>query len=453
MVSIGRVTRSGGAHQETVLDRLHTGAGPLGRAIRRIEHRVYKALTPLLSQTADFRSDGRLSWMRLLPRIPVRLQRYAPIPIWRDFTGTVPAELRTTAGVWRNEKVETLAYHEAPLLDFPQTHPEAVADVLAHGWNFVIPTAPLLQRSLRRLQRSTAAKPAQKRVTESPEEMNGMIRAYAESLGLSAVGFARYDPRYTFEEYADGGDDNVIVCILEQDWAATQTAPSGRAERAAFHSYAEINMRIAALADYIHTLGYRARPHNFAGEAVVIHYGVEAGLGQLGLNGQLLTPAAGSRCRVSLITTSAPVAPGEPVDYGIHGICDRCQACVRRCPVGAIPKARSEYRGVTKVKIKPERCFPVLSRNHGCAVCMKVCPVQRYGLDAVLEHFEATGEILGKGTDELEGYTWPGDGSYYPAGSKPPVNAKTVHPRGWKFDVSQVPKWAPPADQSSSVGV
>ena len=50
---------------------------------------------------------------------------------------------------------------------------------------------------------------------------------------------------------------------------------------------------------------------------------------------------------------------------------------------------------------------------------MKVCPIQRYGLAAVLEHREATGEILGLGSDELEGYDWPLDGYHYGPGLRP----------------------------------
>jgi epoxyqueuosine reductase len=161
-------------------------------------------------------------------------------------------------------------------------------------------------------------------------------------------------------------------------------------------------------------------------------------MGQLGLNGQLLTAEAGSRARLSLITTNAPIAVDEPVDLGIEKICDGCQACVRRCPVGAIRAERQEYRGVIKGKIKSERCFPTMTQTHGCAICMKVCPAQRYGVRAMHEHFEQTGEILGIGTDELEGYVWPPDEQYYASGKKPRINsAAFLHPPGLEFDLER----------------
>jgi epoxyqueuosine reductase QueG len=183
--------------------------------------------------------------------------------------------------------------------------------------------------------------------------------------------------------------------------------------------------RVVALGRFLEDHGIRARVHTFVGETLTIPYAVEAGLGQLGMNGQLLSPAAGSRARLSIITTDADLDHDHPVDYGINAICDACQACVRRCPVGAIPNKRTEYRGVTKVKIKTERCFPVVIQADGCAVCMKVCPVARYGLDAVQQHFTRTGgEILGRGSDELEGFVWPFDGAYYGPGDKPGADAR-----------------------------
>jgi epoxyqueuosine reductase len=266
--------------------------------------------------------------------------------------------------------------------------------------------------------------------------MSRLIREEAKRLGLSTVGFAKHDPKYTFAEFASDQLENVVVCIVEQDYEATQTLPSGRAERSAFRAYAELIGRVGPLAEFIQKKGYRARPEDFAGHTMVIHYGVEAGLGQLGLNGQLLTPQAGSRCRLALITTDAPVVHGEPTDYGIEALCDSCQACVRRCPVGAIPNSRGEHRGVTKAKIKTERCLPVVIQAHGCGVCMKVCPVQRYGLPAVIEEFTATGKILGTGTDELEGFTWPFDGKRYGPGDKPRAALEDAfqHPQHYYFD-------------------
>jgi hypothetical protein len=76
----------------------------------------------------------------------------------------------------------------------------------------------------------------------------------------------------------------------------------------------------------------------------------------------------------------------------------------------------------------------MVAQVHGCAVCKKVCPVQKYGLPAVLDHYEKTHEILGKGTDELEGYDWP-DGQRYGPDAKPrsAVSPEMLEPDGVKL--------------------
>jgi hypothetical protein len=84
---------------------------------------------------------------------------------------------------------------------------------------------------------------------------------------------------------------------------------------------------------------------------------------------------------------------------------------------------------VNKHKIKPERCLPIMTVAHGCAVCMKTCPVQRYGLPAVLEHYRATETILGKGTDELESYHF--SGRRYGVEEHPTMTAELLEPSGW----------------------
>jgi epoxyqueuosine reductase len=250
------------------------------------------------------------------------------------------------------------------------------------------------------------------------------------------VGFAAYDPKYTFVgtpgATGEVREGTVIVCMLEQDWEATQLSPSVRSERSVMKTYLRLARKTRALADFLHDRGIEAEMYG-PDRLAAIPYAVQAGLGQLGLNGQLLTPKAGSRSRVFLLTTNAALVHDEPVDFGIHAICDECQLCVKRCPPGAIPKKRASHRGVIKAKIKPDRCLPVLAQAHGCAVCMKVCPVQRYGLEAVTTHLCETGKILGKGTDELEGYSWI-DGRHYGPGQKPRLTREFMRPLGIVID-------------------
>ena len=55
-----------------------------------------------------------------------------------------------------------------------------------------------------------------------------------------------------------------------------------------------------------------------------------------------------------------------------------------------------------------------MARYLGCGICMKVCPVQKYGLKNVMDHYASTGQVLGKGTHDLEGYELEGKGYFGP---------------------------------------
>lgn len=60
---------------------------------------------------------------------------------------------------------------------------------------------------------------------------------------------------------------------------------------------------------------------------------IRAGLGEIGYCGEILTPVFGPRQRFQLILTDAPLE-GTPLFEG--KVCDRCMACAKSCPLGAI---------------------------------------------------------------------------------------------------------------------
>ena len=238
-------------------------------------------------------------------------------------------------------------------------------------------------------------------------DVTEQIRSKARELGFGEVGFARYDRRYTYVSKKQWVRYPHAVCLaLEQDYVATQGLPSLEAEHAHFGAYEEGGALVLELADYIRALGYHAQVHSPSDSSgPYMPMFVAAGLGQLGANGQLLSPHFGSRARLMIVTTDARVRYDEPIDYGIHKFCQTCQVCVNRCPGRALVKDKVWWRGAEKNKVIYDRCRPVMVRYEGCGVCIKVCPIQRYGMPAVMEHYVATGQVLGKGTHNLEGYS------------------------------------------------
>ncbi|HEY9528189.1 MAG TPA: reductive dehalogenase domain-containing protein, partial [Anaerolineales bacterium] len=235
------------------------------------------------------------------------------------------------------------------------------------------------------------------------EDVTELIRQKARELGYGEVGFTSNDRHYVYQSRKPAmkaGLPNAICVALEQDYNKTQTIPSMAGEETHFGTYFNQGPLTMELTDFIRSLGYRVQV-----SGPTWHYGpmipmfVQAGLGQLGANGQLLSPHFGSRARLQVIFTDANVTYDQPIDYGIHKFCQICQVCVNRCPGRALMPEKVWYRGVEKNKLVFKRCRPVMARYLGCGICMKVCPIQKYGMPAVMEHYVETGEVLGKGTD------------------------------------------------------
>ena len=255
---------------------------------------------------------------------------------------------------------------------------------------------------------------------EPGKDVTEDIRLRARELGFGEVGFTRLDRRYVFTNSKSWVKFPHAICLaLEQDYDQTQAIVSMEAEYAHYSTYEVEAVLGLELADYVRSLGYHAQVHGPTDASTAfIPLFVAAGLGQLGANGQLLSPHFGSRARLMMLTTDAPVTYDQPVDYGIHQFCQECQVCVNRCPGRALVRDKVWWRGAEKNKLIYDRCRPVMARYEGCGVCIKVCPVQKFGMKPVMEHYVATGQVLGKGSDELEGYALREKG-YFGSGELP----------------------------------
>jgi ferredoxin len=400
---------------------------------RRLNDLVWRFLDAALSE------EGLEYWKRV-PELPSsvrpRRHQHSRVAPRQQVRTTAPPALRTSAGPIRDEDAAWEAFREAPLRNFFQLYLDAEMWMFKCWTSWLAPVLPRYLRSLDRLAEVGKAEPASNPEPYTPEQLSRLIRAEAARLGLTSVGFTAFDPRYIYGENAgDVETGSVIACVLEEHYESHESIPGREHERGTFECYVSMFEMIGKLAEFIQGLGYRAQPQGSGAPMLFIPFAVQAGLGQLGYNGQLLTPGAGARVTLSAITTNAELAHDEPVDFGIPGICAECKVCVRRCPVGAIPGTPAAHRGVTKAKLKTERCLPVVGQAEGCAVCVKVCPIQRFGLEAVIAHYNDTGQILGKDSNDLEGYRWPLDDRYYGAGEKPRISsAQFLHPPRLDFD-------------------
>jgi ferredoxin len=277
--------------------------------------------------------------------------------------------------------------------------------------------------------------------TPTGEDVTEKIRQKARELGCVEVGFTAMDERYVYtSKRKDIRQDlpHAICLSIEQDYEMTKMTPSVATMWTHDDCYERQALIAQEMTALIHELGYSTQVNGPA-----ISYGpmiplfVNAGLGQLGANGIIMSPHIGPWTRLQVIMTDAKVTYTEPVDYGIHAFCQICQVCTNRCPGRAIAREKVWYRGTHKNKIFMRRCIPMLSRYQACGVCMKTCPIGVYGMKPVMDHYVETGEVLGKGTHDLEGYTLPEKG-YFGPGELPRFDNETFAlPRGrsedWMF--------------------
>ena len=348
-------------------------------------------------------------------RVPDSLR--GPVPPAEEEVIPIPEELEGVPGANKDE--DTINYYTR---NYPvESH--NVENFVYRKWSREISDIKEIRDEHERLNKpivlqaresgdiEPTAEPAGRDVTED-------IKAKAMELGYAMVGMTAYDNRYTYVSKRRWVKPypNAVCLAMEQPYEKTQTIPSEPAEEAVFATYRREGAAGLELADFIRSLGYRAQVHNPTDPgSVIIPMFVAAGMGQQGAMGYLLSPHFGSRHRLMIITTDAPVSYDSPVDYGVPEFCTICQVCVNRCPGRALQRDQVWWRGVEKFKIVAKRCRPVMARYAACGICMKVCPIQRFGMKAVMEHYATTGQVLGKGTHHLEGYEMHGLGYFGPS--------------------------------------
>lgn len=236
-----------------------------------------------------------------------------------------------------------------------------------------------------------------KRVFASPAEAAENVKRAARFLGADLVGICRRDDRWVYshtysrlagkEKEMDLPADlaYVVVFAVGMDYEATRTTPSALGGAATGLGYSKDLVTALSVAQYLRNLGYGAVA-SLNDTALLIPMAIEAGLGEYGRMGLLITKEFGPRVRLGKVFTDLPLAPDRPVRFGVEKFCGICRRCERACPPKAIPAGEpstetcnvSNIKGVKKWSVDAERCFAFWVRsNTECAICIRVCPYNK----------------------------------------------------------------------------
>ena len=230
-----------------------------------------------------------------------------------------------------------------------------------------------------------------------PAEVSRKVKRAARFFGASLVGICELDRRWVYSRVSNDitGEHTpleipeeyryAIAMAIEMDHALMQTSPTGGAAAATGLGYSRMAFVAGLLAQFIRNLGYQAIPCG-NDTALSIPIAIEAGLGELGRNGLLITEKFGPRVRLCKVFTDLPLAPDEPHFFGLDDFCRKCMKCATDCPSRAISfeekttKALniSNNPGVLKWPINAEQCFKYwVSNRLDCANCIRVCPFNK----------------------------------------------------------------------------
>lgn len=224
----------------------------------------------------------------------------------------------------------------------------------------------------------------------SPDEASLRIKGYAKNLGACLCGITELEPQWFYTHHGFSGlklkewgkevENNhkyAIIFAEEMDMDLIGAGPHSPTTLETTHNYAKGAFIGVQVARFIAYLGYSAKTHNSGHyDALMVPLAINAGLGELGRMGYLISKEYGPRIRLSAVTTDLPLITDEPIDIGVEDFCSICKKCATCCPSHSIPDGeRQEVNGSMRWKLSSETCIEYWQKcGSDCAVCMRVCP-------------------------------------------------------------------------------
>jgi len=219
-------------------------------------------------------------------------------------------------------------------------------------------------------------------------QMTSFIKDLARYYGAYTVGITELQPYHIYSHIGRGSGEYgapitldhryAIAFTVEMDHAMMGTAPNAPTTMESARQYVEVARVALQLGYLIRSLGYPARAHIDGNYRVIAPLVArDAGLGEIGRMGLLMTPDLGPRVRLGVVTTDLPLIPDQrDDDVSVIDFCCICRKCAETCPSQSIPLGdREKIDGALRWRINSDSCFHYWNRvGTDCGRCMTVCP-------------------------------------------------------------------------------
>lgn len=229
---------------------------------------------------------------------------------------------------------------------------------------------------------------------KTPELAAKLIKKVAHHFGATMVGITKLKPDWCYNHSLRGAEEKgpyevpkhweyVIAFGVPHQWEQVQSNPNCGTS---FDAYSRATIAARRLETFIKSLGYPARRHSPMDgyDLIAVPVLVDAGLGQQGRHGIVITPETGSNFRSAFVTTNLPMAIDKPIDFGVNEFCKDCQICAEICPSASISTDKTNEkmttRGYRHWEINQTSCFNYWMQSMGgmgCRLCLIACPYSR----------------------------------------------------------------------------
>ena len=230
--------------------------------------------------------------------------------------------------------------------------------------------------------------PLDSKMVQAPAgDFSGRIKGFARYLGADLVGCTRLNPAWVYSHIGrspgrfgapiDLQHEYAVAIAVEMSHDMVRLAPDSPTTTETAFKYFEAGKIAMILARTINLLGYPARAHLDGNYRVMcVPVAADAGLGELGRMGLLVTRRFGPRVRLAVVTTNLPLASDEPVSFGVQHFCELCKKCATVCPSGSIDTGSKDvYAGVLKWQTRQDTCYRAWrTQGSDCNLCVKACP-------------------------------------------------------------------------------